>query len=74
MNRSGHKILVWDAATRLFHWLTVVLVIAAYATWRINWMDCHAWTGDNWRARHALRFSSAAVRLRQLRSHAFYEV
>jgi cytochrome b len=46
MNRSGHKVLVWDAATRLFHWLTVVLVIAAYATWQMNWMDWHAWTGD----------------------------
>jgi len=46
MNRSGHKVLVWDAATRLFHWLTVVLVIASYATWQMNWMDWHAWTGE----------------------------
>ena len=22
-----------------FHWLTVMLVIAAYATWRLNWID-----------------------------------
>jgi cytochrome b len=41
-----HKVLVWDAATRLFHWLTVALVIACYVSWRINWMDWHAWTGD----------------------------
>ena len=41
-----HKVIVWDAATRLFHWLTVALVIACYVSWRINWMDWHAWTGD----------------------------
>jgi cytochrome b len=39
------KILVWDLPTRLFHWLTVILVAAAYATWRLNWMDWHADTG-----------------------------
>ena len=41
-----HKVLVWDAATRLFHWLTVALVIACYISWRMNWMDWHSWTGD----------------------------
>jgi cytochrome b len=41
-----HKVLVWDAATRLFHWLTVALVIACYVSWRMNWMDWHSWTGD----------------------------
>ena len=46
MNLSCRKVLVWDAPTRLFHWLTVVLVIAAYTTWRMNLMDWHAWTGD----------------------------
>src|SRR4029077_7160214 len=25
-----------------FHWLTVMLVIAAYATWRLNWIDVSA--------------------------------
>jgi cytochrome b len=39
------KIMVWDAPTRLFHWLTVILVAAAYATWRLNWMDWHAYAG-----------------------------
>jgi cytochrome b len=39
------KIVVWDAPTRLFHWLTAVLVAAAYATWRLNWMDWHAYAG-----------------------------
>jgi cytochrome b len=46
MNKFGHKVVVWDAATRLFHWVTVVLVIAAYWTWWMNWMDWHAWTGE----------------------------
>jgi cytochrome b len=37
---------VWDLPTRLFHWLVVVLVAAAYLTWRFNRMDWHAWTGE----------------------------
>jgi cytochrome b len=41
-----HKILVWDMATRLFHWVTVALLIACYVSWRMNWMDWHAWTGE----------------------------
>jgi cytochrome b len=41
-----HKILVWDLATRLFHWLTVALLIACYVSWRMNWMDWHSWTGE----------------------------
>jgi len=40
------KVLVWDAATRLFHWLTAALVVAAYATWRLDWMDWHARAGE----------------------------
>ena len=39
-------VVVWDAPTRLFHWLTAALVAAAYATWRLNWMDWHARVGD----------------------------
>ena len=39
-------ILVWDLPIRLFHWLTVALVAAAYVTWRMNWMDWHAYAGD----------------------------
>lgn len=39
------KIAIWDIATRLFHWLTAGLVVAAYVTWRLNWMDWHAYTG-----------------------------
>jgi cytochrome b len=45
-DRPGRKVLVWDGPTRLFHWSAVVLVAAAYATWRLNWMVWHAWTGD----------------------------
>jgi cytochrome b len=39
------KIVVWDVPTRLFHWLAVMLVATAYATWRLNWMDWHAYAG-----------------------------
>jgi cytochrome b len=46
LSNSDRKALVWDAPTRLFHWLTVVLVLAAYVTWRLNWMDWHAKAGD----------------------------
>lgn len=40
------KVVIWDAPTRLFHWLTVILVAAAYATWRFDWMDWHVGVGD----------------------------
>ncbi len=46
LNNSDRKVLVWDAPTRLFHWLTAVLLAVAYLTWRLNWMDWHAWAGD----------------------------
>lgn len=40
------KILIWDAPTRLFHWLAAALVVAAYVTWRLNWMHWHVYVGD----------------------------
>ena len=43
---SEREILVWDIPTRAFHWLTAVLVLAAYLTWRLDWMDWHAICGD----------------------------
>src|SRR5471030_711934 len=43
---ARQPILVWDAPTRLFHWLLVALVAAAYATEELNWMDWHARAGD----------------------------
>jgi cytochrome b len=45
VDKIMQKIVVWDVPTRLFHWLTVILVAAAYATWRLNWMDWHAYAG-----------------------------
>ena len=45
VDRAMRKIVVWDMPTRLFHWLTVMLVAAGYATWRLNWMDWHAYAG-----------------------------
>jgi cytochrome b len=45
LNDSEQKIQVWDAPTRLFHWLTAALVLAAYVTWRLDWMDWHAKAG-----------------------------
>jgi len=39
------KVVIWDAPTRLFHWLTAVLVAAAYATWRFDRIDWHVWIG-----------------------------
>jgi cytochrome b len=38
-------VVVWDGPTRLFHWIVVTLVAAAYLTWRLNWMDWHARAG-----------------------------
>ena len=43
--RHGESIAVWDLPIRLFHWLTVALVAAAYVTWRLNWMVWHARAG-----------------------------
>jgi cytochrome b len=44
--RPGRPVLVWDLPTRLFHWLAVVLVAAAYVTWKLNRMDWHARVGE----------------------------
>jgi cytochrome b len=46
MSYPTHVVRVWDAPLRLFHWLIVALVAAAYATWRLNWMQWHGWIGD----------------------------
>jgi cytochrome b len=47
MSGSDRSVLVWDAPTRLFHWVAATLVAAAYATWRLDWMEWHAWCGDS---------------------------
>ncbi|HVC55402.1 MAG TPA: cytochrome b/b6 domain-containing protein [Stellaceae bacterium] len=46
MKNAVRVVRVWDAPTRLFHWLVAVLVAAAYATWRLNWMIWHGRIGD----------------------------
>ena len=46
MGSAPRIVLVWDIFIRVFHWLIVVLVAAAYATWRLNWMVWHGWVGD----------------------------
>lgn len=40
------SVLIWDWPVRLFHWLTVALVAAAYVTARLNWMDWHVRIGE----------------------------
>jgi cytochrome b len=40
------RVLVWDAPVRLFHWLVVVLVAAAYVTLKLNWIDWHVRVGE----------------------------
>ncbi len=42
-NESGHRVRVWDLPTRLFHWLLVLLVIAAFVTINLggNWVAWH---------------------------------
>jgi cytochrome b len=46
MGTEPRIVLVWDAPIRVFHWLIVALLAAAYATWRLNWMVWHGWVGD----------------------------
>ena len=42
----NRRVLVWDAPTRLFHWLLVVLVAVAYTTLKLNWIDWHVRSGE----------------------------
>jgi cytochrome b len=44
--KTGRAILVWDAPTRLFHWLTAALIAVAYITYLLGWMNWHARAGD----------------------------
>jgi cytochrome b len=45
--QSGRRpVLVWDVPVRLFHWLVVALVAAAYVTERLNWIDWHVLLGE----------------------------
>ena len=42
---AAHKVLVWDLPSRVFHWSIVLLLPAAYITWRLNWLDWHVRIG-----------------------------
>jgi cytochrome b len=46
MSGAPRPVFVWDAPIRLFHWLVALLVAAAYATWRMNWMVSHGRIGE----------------------------
>ena len=46
MSNASRVVIVWDVPIRLFHWLVAALVVAAYATWRLNWMVWHGRIGD----------------------------
>jgi cytochrome b len=43
---ARRPVLVWDAPVRLFHWLVVVLVVSAYVTLKLNWIDWHVRVGE----------------------------
>ena len=43
---SVSKVAVWDLPTRLFHWLTALLVLTAYVSWRADLMDWHVRAGE----------------------------
>src|SRR5215469_4356903 len=42
----ARRVRVWDLPTRLFHWLTVLLVALAYVSQRMNWMQLHVLAGE----------------------------
>ncbi|HVC50947.1 MAG TPA: cytochrome b/b6 domain-containing protein [Stellaceae bacterium] len=46
MSNGRRVIIVWDAPTRLFHWVVILLVAVEYTTWRLNWMGWHAYGGE----------------------------
>src|SRR6201996_1345061 len=43
---APRPVLVWDAPVRLFHWLVVLLITAAYVTLKLNWIDWHVRVGE----------------------------
>jgi cytochrome b len=44
--QDRRAVLVWDAPIRCFHWLSAVMVAAAYVTAKLNWLDWHARIGE----------------------------
>lgn len=45
MRPDKPHVVVWDLPTRVFHWLTVILLVVLYITERLDWMDFHIWAG-----------------------------
>ena len=45
MTGADQIVRVWDLPTRVFHWLVVTLVVVAYVTSKLNWMDWHTRAG-----------------------------
>jgi hypothetical protein len=43
---DSRTVMVWDAPTRLFHWSAAGLVLAAWLTERLNWMQWHVGVGE----------------------------
>ena len=40
------RIKVWDLPVRLFHWVLVALILAAWVTQYLNRMNLHVWIGE----------------------------
>lgn len=43
--QTTRTVAVWDLAVRLFHWSLVGLMVAAWVTHKLDWMDCHGRVG-----------------------------
>src|ERR1700694_3460027 len=46
-SKEMHTVKVWDLATRVFHWLLVLLIVASWTTAQAkgNWMTWHIYSG-----------------------------
>ena len=40
------RIMVWDLPVRLFHWVLVALILAAWVTQYLDRMNLHVWIGE----------------------------
>src|SRR3569832_1618991 len=46
MHNAGHRLLIWDLPTRVFHWLLVAAFTAAWITFDDNrYLDVHVYAG-----------------------------
>lgn len=46
MRAGWRRVLVWDLPVRLFHWITVALILTLYLTQRFDLMDWHIRAGE----------------------------